>query len=92
MIKSFIHKGLKRFYQTGSTSGIQSNHKSKLRLILTNLDQSEKPKDMDLPGLDLHQLTGDKKEIWSVKVNGNWRVTFKFIDNEPEVVNYEDYH
>jgi toxin HigB-1 len=92
MIKSFIHKGLKRFYQTGSTSGIQSNHKSKLRLILTSLDQSEKPKDMDLPGLDLHQLTGDKKEIWSVKVNGNWRVTFKFIDNEPEVVNYEDYH
>jgi proteic killer suppression protein len=92
MIKSFIHKGLKRFYQTGSTSGIQSNHKSKLRLILTNLDQSEKPKDMELPGLDLHELTGNKKGIWSVKVNGNWRVTFKFIENEPEVVNYEDYH
>ncbi len=92
MIKSFIHKGLKRFYQTGSAAGIQSNHKAKLRLILTNLDQSEKPKDMDLPGLDLHQLSGDKKEIWSVKVNGNWRVTFKFIEHEPEIVNYEDYH
>jgi len=92
MIKNFIHKGLKRFYQTGNTFGIQSNHKTKLRLILTNLDQSDKPKDMDLPGLDLHQLTGDKKGVWSVKINGNWRVTFKFINNEPEIVNYEDYH
>ncbi len=92
MIKSFIHKGLKRFYLTGNTSGIQSNHETKLRLILTNLDQSVIPKDMKLPGLDLHELTGNKKGIWSVKVNGNWRVTFRFIDNEPEIVNYEDYH
>ncbi len=47
---------------------------------------------MDLPGLRLHELTGDRKDVWSVVVNGNWRVTFRFIGKEPELLNYEDYH
>jgi len=61
-------------------------------LILTNLDQVEFPDDMDLPGLRLHQLKGKRKEIWSVTVSGNWRVTFRLIDRNVEIVNYEDYH
>lgn len=92
MIKSFSHKGLERFYATGSTSGIQMKHVARLRLILTNLDQAESPNDMDLPGLRLHELKGNRKETWSVSVSGNWRVTFKFAGNDVEVVNYEDYH
>jgi len=92
MIKSFLHKGLERFYKTGNKSGIQSQHADKLRLILTNLDQAEFPDDMDLPGLLLHELKGKRKGIWSVKVSGNWRVTFRFIDRNAEIVNYEDYH
>ncbi len=50
------------------------------------------PNDMDLPGLRLHELKGSRKNIWSVSVGGNWRVTFRFIDRDVEVVNYEDYH
>ncbi len=92
MIKSFIHKGLQKFYQTGSTTGIQVKHEAKLRLILSNLDQAESQNDMDLPGLELHPLKGKRKDIWSVKVSGNWRVTFKFIQRHAELVNYEDYH
>lgn len=92
MIKSFKHKGLERFYKSGSTAGIQATHKNRLRLILSNLDQAENPDDMDLPGLRLHSLTGNRKNIWSVTVNGNWRVTFKFEGRDPEIVNYEDYH
>jgi len=92
MITSFIHKGLERFYKTGKTSGIQAKHANKLRLILTNLDQAESPQDMDLPGLRLHELKGNRKEIWSVFVSGNWRVTFRFIDRDADIVNYEDYH
>jgi proteic killer suppression protein len=61
-------------------------------LILSNLDQAESQNDMDLPGLELHPLKGKKKDIWSVKVSGNWRVTFKFIQRHAELVNYEDYH
>lgn len=80
------------FYKSGSTAGIQATHKNRLRLILSNLDQAETPDDMDLPGLRLHSLTGNRKNIWSVTVNGNWRVTFRFEGRDPEIVNYEDYH
>jgi proteic killer suppression protein len=92
MISSFIHKGLERFYKTGNTSGVQTNHVKRLRLILSNLDQVEVPNDMDLPGLRLHQLKGSRKGIWSVTVSGNWRVTFRFEGRDAELVNYEDYH
>ena len=92
MIISFIHKGLEKFYNSGSTAGIQQNHSKRLKLILSNLDQAESPNDMDLPGLKLHGLKGDRKGIWSVKVSGNWRVTFRFEGRDAEIVNYEDYH
>lgn len=92
MIKSFKHKGLERFYKTGNTSGIQAQHKNRLRLILSNLDVAETVADMDLPGLRLHELKGDKQGIWSVTVNANWRVTFRFNGTDAEIVNYEDYH
>ena len=92
MITSFIHKGLERFYKTGKLSAIQAKHAKRLRLILTNLDQAESPNDMDLPGLRLHELKGNRKNIWSVSVSGNWRVTFRFIGRDAEIVNYEDYH
>lgn len=92
MIISFIHKGLKRFYRSGKTSGIQAKHAKRLRLILTNLDQAESLGDMDLPGLSLHELKGSRKGIWSVSVSGNWRVTFRFVGKDAEIVNYEDYH
>lgn len=92
MIKTFKHKGLERFYRTGSTAGIQAKHQNRLRLILSNLNQAESPDDMDLPGLNLHELKGERKGIWSVVVNGNWRVTFRFNGRDVEIVNYEDYH
>ncbi len=49
-------------------------------------------KDMNLPGLRLHELTGNRRGTWPVTVNGNWRVTFRFEDGDADVVNYEDYH
>ncbi len=92
MIKSFAHKGLERFFRTGKKSGIMAQHAKRLRLILSNLDQAEKTYDMDLPGLELHELKGSRKGIWSVKVSGNWRVTFRIVDSKAEIIHYEDYH
>ena len=92
MIKNFLHKGLERLYRTGKTSGIQAKHAQKLRLILFALSEANKPSDMDLIGLHLHPLKGERKGSWSVTVNGNWRVTFRFTGSDVEVVNYEDYH
>jgi len=92
MIKSFKHKGLELFFKTGRTSGIQANHSKKLKLILGRLNAATMPEDMKLPGLFLHSLSGTRMDIWSVRVSGNWRVTFRFNGNEAEIVNYEDYH
>ena len=92
MIRSFKHKGLELFFLKGTKSGIQVKHAAKLRLILGRLNASVTPKDMDLPGLYLHQLSGRRREIWSVRVSGNWRVTFRFVNGDVEIVNYEDYH
>jgi len=92
MLRSFKHKGLERFFVKGTKSGIQAKHASRLRLILGRLNASTIPRDMDLPGLGLHSLSGNKSGIWSVKVSGNWRVTFRFVDGHAEIVNYEDYH
>lgn len=92
MIKSFKHKGLKRFYETGSTGGIQSKHKKKLRLQLAALDTAKIIEDMDLPGFPLHPLKGDRKGLWAIDVSGNWRIVFRFEDGNAYVVDYEDYH
>ena len=92
MIRSFKHKGLEQFFKTGRKSGIQSNHAKRLQLILGRLNASVAPEDMSLPGLFLHQLTGSRADIWSVRVSGNWRITFRFNDEHAEIVNYEDYH
>ena len=92
MIKSFKHKGLKRYYETGSVTGIQPSHKKKLRLQLTALDTATCINDMDIPGFKLHPLKGDRKDIWSIEVSGNWRVTFQFKDSNAYILNYEDYH
>lgn len=92
MIKSFKHKGLRLFFEKNDSSGIQAKHKKKLRLQLSALDTAEFIEDMDLPGYHLHRLKGDKAGLWSVEVNGNWRLTFEFVNGDVYIVNYEDYH
>jgi proteic killer suppression protein len=91
VIRQFKHKGLEKFFVKGSKAGIQAKHAERLRLILGRLNASTCPKDMNLPGLNLHELGGDRKGTWSVKVSGNWRVTFTFVGEHAEVVDYEDY-
>lgn len=92
MIINFKHKGLKYLYESGSTRGINAAHKEKLEMILSQLDAALTPNDLNLSGLHLHPLKGDLKDHWSVFVNGNWRVTFRFIGNDVELVDYQDYH
>ena len=82
IIKSLKHKGLKTFFETGS----------KKEIILDRLDASIAPRDMDLPGYYLHQLSGQEKDTWSVRMSGNWRVTFLFEGEDVLLVDYKDYH
>jgi proteic killer suppression protein len=92
MIKKFRHKGLKKLYETGSQKGVNPEHVTRLRIILVRLDASQIPEDMDLPGLRLHPLKGDLKGFWAVDVSGNWRVFFRFENNNVSDVDYTDYH
>ena len=92
MINSFAHKGLKDFFCTGSKKGIKPEHAARLARILDRLDASTEPLDMNLPAYDLHMLKGNKKDIWSVSVSGNWRITFYFEDKDAYLVDYLDYH
>lgn len=92
MINSFRHKGLNRFYESGSSSGIQPHHANRLRMQLAALDTATSIDDMDIPGFKLHPLKGADQGRWSIWVNGNWRVTFEFRESHAFVLDYEDYH
>lgn len=92
MIKSFKHKGLERFYETGSARGIQAKHEKRLRMQLAALDTAREINDLDIPGYKLHPLKGDRKGTWAITVSGNWRLTFEFSDGNAYVLDYEDYH
>ena len=92
MIASFRHKGLKKYFESGSLAGIQPTHAKRLRMQLTALDTAHTIDDMDIPGFRLHLLKGSDKERWSIWVNGNWRITFEFQDGNAFVLDYEDYH
>ena len=92
MIQSFRHKGLERFFITGSKKGVLPDHADKIARILDRLDASISPLDMNLPGYWLHELKGREAGTWSVTVSGNWRITFQFDGQDAVVVDYRDYH
>jgi toxin HigB-1 len=92
VIKSFAHKGLRAFFESGKKTGVQATHAPRLRLQLAKLDSASSPNDMALPGWKLHPLKGDMKGHWSVWVDQNWRLTFTFVGGHAVVVDYQDYH
>jgi proteic killer suppression protein len=92
LIKSFRHKGIERFFKTGSKAGIQPKHEDRLRNQLFALDNATRPQDMGAPGWNLHPLRGDLEKRWSITVSGNWRLTFRFEADDAVLVDYQDYH
>jgi len=92
MIKSFQHKGLKAFFETGSKAGIQAQHATRLSLQLAKLETATSPDDMNLPNWQLHPLKGHLQNHWAVWVDKNWRITFKFDGTDAVLVDYQDYH
>lgn len=92
MIISFQHKGLRLYYETGSTKGIRADHAKRLARMLTFMDRAAASGDLDLPGWRLHLLKGDLAGFWSLTVSGNWRVIFRFTGSDIELVDYLDYH
>ena len=92
MIKTFRHKGLQNFFETGSKAGIRPHHALKLKRQLTRLDLAKTADDMNVPGWKLHHLGGDLAGHYSAWVSGNWRLTFTFDGGDAVLVDYQDYH
>ena len=92
MIRTFRHKGIERFFRTGSKAAIQPKHAKRLRLQLGKLDSSNNAEDMNLPGWDWHPLSGNLAGHWAVTVAKNWRLTFTFEGRDAVLVDYQDYH
>ena len=92
MIQSFRHAGLEKFFFTGSKAGIQPAHADKLNIQLTTLNTAKNARRMNVAGWDLHPHKGDLADHWSIKVNGNWRMTFRFEGENAILVDYRDYH
>jgi proteic killer suppression protein len=92
MIKTWNHKGLKRFFEEGSKAGIIASHERRIKIILQRLSAATVPEDMNTPGMQFHSLKGELKEYYPVSVSGNWRVIFKFNGKDASDVNYVDYH
>lgn len=92
MIKSWLHKGLRDFFETGSKKGVPADLATRIRIRLDAIDAATVVTDLDLPGFRLHELKGNRKGTWSIWVNGNWRITFRFTGRDANDVNLEDYH
>jgi toxin HigB-1 len=92
VIVSFRRKGLERLYREGSKKGVQAAHVPKLLRTLSLLDVAQTPDDLAIPSFRTHQLKGDLAGHWSIWVNGNWRVTFRFVETDVELVDYQGYH
>ena len=92
MIKSFNHKELERFFRHDDRSGLHAQDCDQIGRLLDAIDEAENPVELNIPGYGLHKLTGNKKGYMSLKVSGNWRITFKFDGDHALDVNLEDYH
>ena len=92
MIRRFRHRGLELLYSKDRASRLNPQHVAKVRRILARLDVADRPGDLDLPGWRLHPLKGDHAGFWSVTVQANWRIIFRFEDGDVTDVDYLDYH
>jgi proteic killer suppression protein len=92
MIKSFRHKGLKDFFETGSKRGISPGLAARIARRLDVLNAAQQTVDIDVHGFELHRLKGDRNDEWAISVSGNWRITFRLVKAEVFDVSLEDYH
>ena len=88
----FRHAGLRRYWERSDASRLNPDLVARIDRLLDDLAAADRPVQMGLPGLRLHQLTGDRRGTWSVRVSGNWRLTFRFEGREAVDIDLEDYH
>lgn len=86
------HKPFRRYLETGSGKGLKAEWLERLDRIASMLNAAVSPRELDVPGLRFHELKGDRSGTYSIRLTGNWRVTFRFDESGPFDVDIEDYH
>lgn len=92
MIRNFRHKGIERFFRHDDASGIKSAYAPRIRRMLDLIDQATDVDQLDIPGMHLHALKGQRRGAWAMTVSGNWRITFRFVGEDATGLDLEDYH
>jgi proteic killer suppression protein len=92
MIKSFRHKGIERFFRQDDLRGINAKQGPRIRRMLDLIDQATAVEQLDIPGMYLHPLKGDRKGEWAMTVSGSRRIAFCFVGEDACALNLEDYH
>ena len=90
MICTFRGKALRTYFETANARGLSVANVARVGRILRALDDATRPEHMNLPGFHFHALHGVRR--WSVRVTGNWRITFGWDGNDAVDVDLEDYH
>ena len=92
MIRSFRSKALKRFAENGDPSKLSVRNTLRVTIMLQQLEDAHAAEELNLPGYFFHALRGQDRGRYSVRVTGNYRLTFGW-DNEDAIdVDLEDYH
>lgn len=92
MIRSFRHRGLRRFYERGDRGLIRPDLQERVEVMLAQLDVASSPEAMRLPRYRLHALKGDLQGFWSATIKANWRIIFRFEGGDVYDVELIDYH
>ena len=92
MIRSFKNRNLRELFETGSKRGIPTQLSKRITKQLDVLNRARELRDIALPGFNLHQLKGDRKGAWAIKVSGNWRLVFRFEEQNIYDLDLVDYH
>ena len=92
MIGSFRSKALRNLWEKNDPTGMNPNSKERISRILSILEGGESLGDLDVPGFRFHALKGFTPRRYSMRVTGNWRITFAWQDGIASAVDLEDYH
>ena len=93
MIKSFADAETQSLYVTGTSRRLPADILKRARRKLEYVDLATRLDDLRVPpGNRLHRLGGDRKGQYSISVNDQWRICFRFADGDAHEVEITDYH
>ena len=92
MIRSFRNKALRRFVESGDCSRLSVQNVERLKIMIGQMDSAVAPEELNLPGFYFHPLRGKEKGRYSIRVTGNYRLTFAWDGEDAIAVDLEDYH